>query len=1289
MVLATSITKPTETITQLPPPPCPYKGLFAFEEVDAPFFFGREKVVHQLYKAVHERSMVSVVGPSGSGKSSVVYAGLIPGLRAEGQNPAAPLEERVNWQVISFRPGDRPFQSVVVALLPFLEDQASVLLGETVLTQRVQVLTEALMMGKIHLPQLIQQIQERYGDNLRLLVVVNQFEELFTLCPSERERVKFLEELLRLGQVRSNELEEVSFFAPPTPTPAPVPALLHTCVMLTLRADFMGHALSYRILADALEQSQFNLGPLTRSEMAMAVEGPASKQGIILEEGLTGRILSAVNERPGDLPLLEFAMMLLWGRQSQRKLTLKAYEEMGGVEMALARYAEQVYSRLYEYTRPLVQQLMVQLIRPGEGVADTRRVASWAEIGEANWPLVTYLADQRLVVTNLKRASGEETVEIVHEALISSWQRLRDWMDASRQLRSWQERLRPQIQQWEKSGRDNSGLLRGMPLDEALGWVNNHEQNISRVELGFIQAGLAFRKQEEAEKQEREQREKEGAIRQAELERQRAETAEALVKSERRGRKRQQIFMVGISVLLVMALGLAFLAVVQQQAAVSQQKEALQQRTLATSRQLAAQSRVLVDSNFERATSLALAGYRLDPNWEVRESLNDALLAHPEFITFLNTDKKRVWGVAYSPDGKILASDGGSDGGSDSIILWDTASRSRIAMLKGADAIFAFSPDGKILASGGSDGAGGNAIILWDVASRAQLATVTGLSSSVFTLAFSPDGKTLASGGSDGKLVLWEVASRTQLAILEGPKQTVWSVAFSPDGKTLASGDTDGNLFLWDTSSRSLLTTLQKSTSAISSTAVSSTKDAITSVAFSPDSKTLASGGTQGSLFLWDVKSYKQLATFDTRANDVWSVVFSPDGKSIAVGCTNNSIILWDVATRTRLTTLQNGLFNPSLLKLAFSPDGKTLVSGSSSNRITLWDLTGSNRTRLATLRDDYSSIRNVTISPDGKTLASGTSDEKVILWDRASRSKLATLDGYKQNFNNIVFSSDSKTIAFSGSENNKNVIKLWDVISHTQLATLDDHSNSEVSSLAFSPDGKTLASSDSKKVIVWDYTNHQQIAVIKTTSARSTVFSPDGKLLAISNGNADNKAGNNIILWDVASRSQVATLSTPSTNGSSNAALLRSVVFSPDGKMLACVSYDQETTILWDVASRSQITTLKGIATSLEFSPDSKTLAIGNTYNDTYGIVLWDIASRVPRAILKGHLGAVTSINYTPDGKSIISAGLEGNIIYWDASADTRPERACLILNENLKPEDWKKAAGDEPYQEICPGLS
>jgi formylglycine-generating enzyme required for sulfatase activity/energy-coupling factor transporter ATP-binding protein EcfA2 len=453
--------------------------LLAFREQDAKFFFGRETFTQQLATAVQRQQLLAVIGPSGSGKSSVVFAGLVPQLRQQG-----------DWLINSFRPGERPLRNLAAALVPLLETQMS----ETDQLVEINKLAMAFGEGNITLQDVVTRILEKHS-NTCLLLMADQFEELYTLCkdveeippnPSSKggQRQLFLARLLE-GLNNSPNF----------------------CIVLTLRADFLGYALSYRPFADALQNADVKLGPMNPQELQDAIAKPAQMLGVRIEEGLTERILEAVENSPGNLPLLEFALTQLWTKQRNGQLTHDAYEEIGGVERALASYAEEVYRRLSEVDRHVVQRVFIQLVRPGEGTEDTRRLATRAEVGEDNWDLVTRLANVRLVVTGQDEGVGEETVEIVHEALIREWGRLRGWMESDRRFRTWQERLRAAMRQWEATGKDDGALLRGAPLAEAEDWRNGRLEELSPEERVFIQLSLALRDREQAEREQQQQRE--------------------------------------------------------------------------------------------------------------------------------------------------------------------------------------------------------------------------------------------------------------------------------------------------------------------------------------------------------------------------------------------------------------------------------------------------------------------------------------------------------------------------------------------------------------------------------------------------------------------------------------------------------------------------------------------------------------------------------------------------------------------------------------------------------------
>lgn len=453
--------------------PSPYRGLAAFCEADARFFCGRKTFIDQLVANVERQPLVAVLGSSGAGKSSVVFAGLVPRLRGRAAWLLA-AEEGYN-----FRPGDQPFRALASTLLPLLEPS----LSERQRLVEQTALAADLQQGRVALRDVVARILHKHAPAQRLLLVADQFEELYTLCRDTTVREAFLDVLLA---------------AVPLPVSGQVPPLT---LVLTMRADFYGQALAYRPLADALQPAVLNLGPMTRAELQTTIEEPAKRQRVMLEDGLTARLLEAVAAVPGELPLLEFTLTQLWQRQYQGRLTHAAYTALGGVTGSLAQYAEDVYAQHTPEEQEVIRRIFVQLVQPGQGTEDTRRVARRTELDPTAWELVTRLASERLVVTGYATASGEETLELVHEALIVHWARLRAWIATEREFRAWQERLRQALHDWEVSGQDTGGLLRGAPLATALDWQQKHPAMLSMAEQDFI---AASRQAQEADVQERE-----------------------------------------------------------------------------------------------------------------------------------------------------------------------------------------------------------------------------------------------------------------------------------------------------------------------------------------------------------------------------------------------------------------------------------------------------------------------------------------------------------------------------------------------------------------------------------------------------------------------------------------------------------------------------------------------------------------------------------------------------------------------------------------------------------------
>ncbi|HCA97237.1 MAG TPA: hypothetical protein DEP38_22260, partial [Cyanobacteria bacterium UBA9226] len=589
-------------------------------------------------QVVDKQPLVPVIGASGSGKSSVVFAGLIPKLREEGI-----------WLIESFRPQTQPFYGLALALVRLLKPEWDEFQQAGRAAKLVKDFHEGLTLSQL-VAAILQQQRSK-----RILLVVDQFEELYSLCPDEEERQGFLDQLLRVVEIARKQRRP------------------RFTVVFTLRADFYSYVLSYRPFRDALQKYHPQLlGPMTEEELQRAIEKPVENL-VELESGLTERMLEDVAAQPGNLPLLEFALTRLWQKQDKGKLTHGAYLEMGGVKQALANHADTIYDKLTPKEQEKAQRIFVQLVHPGAGTEDTRRLATRAEVGEENWELVQELAGEsaRLVVTGMNEATEEETVEVVHEALIREWQSLREWMTRDRSFRIWQERLRGAMKQWEATGKDDGALLRGVPLAEAEEWRGKRWGELTSGEREFIELGLDLRETEKKEKE-----------------------------------KRRRLTIFSLSAGLVGALSLAGLAGWQWGQA-KYQKQQVEKVQVSQSEALSSYSNALFSQGQEfDALIEALRGAKPlhskpNPSMQVVAALRQAVYGVRE-KNRLEGHSNSVISVSFSPDGKTLAS-GSVD---NTIKIWDIATGEVKATLTGHSNLVnsvSFRPDRKTLASGSGD----------------------------------------------------------------------------------------------------------------------------------------------------------------------------------------------------------------------------------------------------------------------------------------------------------------------------------------------------------------------------------------------------------------------------------------------------------------------------------------------------------------------------------------------------------------------------------------------------------
>jgi WD40 repeat protein len=441
---------------------CPYRGLLHFREEDAPFFFGREAAIDKLTDAVQRQLLVAVVGASGSGKSSVVRAGLVPRLRSD---------RRTAWETVILVPTDQPLKALARAFVPLLEPT----MGEVDRLAEATKLAEHFRLETISLYDIVERIVERQSGTNRVLIVVDQFEELYTLTSDEEVRRRFLDELLAASSRAGSKAN----------------------IALTLRGDFVGRALAYRPLSDRLQDAQINLGPMTREELGCAIRKPADKIQLEFEPGLVRRILNDVGDEPGNLPLLEFVLKELWDKRHGSVLLNETYDAIGGLQGAVATKADELLKGLSSAEQKILQRVFLRIVRPSESGLDTRRRAAFTELPPEGTDLVVKLANERLLVTNQSATSLEQTVEVAHEALISNWSTLRTWVNEDREFLLWRVRLGALLTEWDRAQESDEALLRGPLLIEAQKWFDQRSQDLSDQERRFISASRVLRERQQ------------------------------------------------------------------------------------------------------------------------------------------------------------------------------------------------------------------------------------------------------------------------------------------------------------------------------------------------------------------------------------------------------------------------------------------------------------------------------------------------------------------------------------------------------------------------------------------------------------------------------------------------------------------------------------------------------------------------------------------------------------------------------------------------------------------------
>jgi WD40 repeat protein len=949
------------------------------------------------------------------------------------------------------------------------------------------------------------------------------------------------------------------------------------------------------------------------------------------------------------LPLLSHALLATWQRAERGRMTIRGYLSTGGIKGAVAETAEAVYGDLSTEQQAVAERMFLRFVNLGDDTADTRRKVGRAELsgaGDAVAELdevIEHFVGARLLTMDA------DTVEISHEALLTAWPRLQGWIDSDRDGIRRHRQLADAAKQWRDLDRDQGGLYRGGKLAAVRDWAapGASARDLNALEREFLGASLTAERDEQA--------------------------------ATRRRTHRLQKMVAALAALALTTATLAGYAFWKRGAAD-------RERDLAMSRQVAITADRLRATDPALAARLSLASYTIAPTTEARSSLLGATGTPP--VTRIVRPSKGAQNVVLSPDGRTMFAAG--TGPSDTAILtWDL-SDSRHPRLVGQPLTdhtlpvfgLAVSPDGRLLASGGRD----RQVRLWNVEDPGRPVALgvlpAGPAGTVYSLAFTPDSRTLAAGSSDRTVRLWDVADPAAVVPLVSlPPLAAFaqSVVFSPDGAVLAAGDAAGTVSLWDV--RDL-----RSPRPLSRVQAGSTQ--LNALRFSTRGRLLAVGGVKGLFQLWDLTNPLKpvRTTSQIQAPDNWvnAITFSPDDKLVAIGSSENVAQVWELATGRQVATLPHA---EPVSSVAFTNDGRTLLTSGYDGVARLWSIPG------PVITGPTATVAAVAFSPDSRSLATFggggflvnvAQPHAPVALGPALSSPLADepISGAG------ALSPDGKILA--GGTTGTSVV-LWDVTDPADPKPLGSPlkgPGAVVESLAFSPDSRILvAGSDDGRVYLWDLSVPGQAKALPVAPGAENNYvymvavSPDSRTLA------GVTADGVIRLWDMSDPQRLRALAT--VKGSAD--LLYSTAFSRDGKMLATGSADG-TVQLWDVTDPAALRAIgdplqgpDGTVTAVAFGPDHRTLAASTRSGQVW---FWDIGNpRRPetQAILKASDAAVWAVGFSPDGHTVVTGGSDRTVRLWEMDPTQVVEQLCAAGGDSVSADEWAKYLPGVPYRPVC----
>jgi WD40 repeat protein/energy-coupling factor transporter ATP-binding protein EcfA2 len=1212
---------------------CPYRGLQTFTEDQAQFFFGRDGDVQRLIEKLKAGRFLAVLGPSGSGKSSLVRAGLLPELR-RGRLPGS-----ASWQTCTLKPGPRPLERLALQLQA-LDGRESMqrTLDNLSQDERTLHLAGVLALAK-------------HAEGTRLLWVVDQAEELFTLCRDERERAQSIANLLYAASI------------PDGPS----------VVVFTLRADFYPRCAAYPDLAEHVAAQQFLVGPMDEAGLRQAIEEPARQVGLQFEAGLVDTIVDDVRSRPGSLPLLEHALLELWERRRGQWLTLEGYRESGTVQRAIAQRAETIYVSFSPQQQAIVRRALLRLTQPGEGTEDTRRRATLQELitspqeAVAVEEVVGALTDARLLTMSRDEHSGERAVEVSHEALIRTWPHLRGWLEEDRAGLRVHRHLTEAAEEWERLGRDVGLLYRGARMVEATDWRGNHAGDLNEGEREFLEASVSLR-----------ERERRAVRRRVGL------TIGGLL-----------VAVLVLGTLAVYAFGLAHERDAQAQEATRQRdaaeearNEALNQQKIATSREVAASATSQLTSDPELSVLLATQAVGIQPTIQADGALRNALLSSQvRAVLHGHTDTVNV--ARFSPDGQRIVTASNDE----SARVWDAHTGQQLTILEGHTAPVTgadFSPDGQRIVTASWD----HTARVWDASTGQLLTILQGHTDIVRVAKFSPDGQRVVTASDDQTARVWAVNTGQQLAVLQGHADKVTDLDIRPDGQRIVTASNDETARVWDAHTGQQLTVLRGHTAAVTGADFSPDGQRIltasddqtarvwdadsgqqvaalvghtyglTAAGFSPDGQRVVTSSGDRTARIWEASSGRLLAILQGHADTVAGAAFSPDGQRIVTAGWDGSARLWNANTGELLIVLLG--HTRGVTTAFFSPDGQRIVTASDDDTARVWD--ASSQQQLAILQGHTSAVEAASFSPDSQRVVTASYDHTARVWSASTAQQLAVLQGHADTVQAAAYSPDGQRIVTASWDG---TARVWDATTGQQLAILQGHTD-RVYSAIFTPDGQRIVTaSDDATARVWDASTGQQVAILlgHTDRVRNVDISPDGQRVVTASW--DDTAR----VWDATTGQELVIL-----QGHTDA--VNVAKFSFDGQRVVTASEDQ-TARVWDAQSGQQLAILQGHAAgvaSAAFSPDGQRVVTASN-DDTARV--WD-ASSGQSLVVMGAADKVTSAAFSPDGQRIVISIADGTArLYGCEAACDLTDVLALVqrrVTRELTPDERRRYLHEQP---------